>query len=138
ELVGNTTSGVFGYLRGSIYMGREVTVATANEVKIGEATILTTIEGSEPQEYSVEIEKAEVHENGRGQNMIIRVTDPRLLEKTGGIVQGMSGSPILQEGMLVGSVTHVFVNDPMRGFGIFAENIDNTYKLLSNTVEAAA
>ncbi|MEG1777533.1 MAG: SpoIVB peptidase, partial [Angelakisella sp.] len=137
ELVGNTTSGVFGYLRGNIYMGREVTVATANEVKTGEATILTTIEGSEPQEYSVEIEKAEVHENGRGQNMIIRVTDPRLLEKTGGIVQGMSGSPILQEGMLVGSVTHVFVNDPMRGFGIFAENIDNTYKLLSNAVETA-
>jgi len=138
ELVGNTTSGVFGYLNGSIYLGREVTIALASEVKIGEATIFTTVEGREPQEYTALIEKTEVHENGRGQNMVIRVTDPRLLEKTGGIVQGMSGSPIIQNNMLVGSVTHVFVNDPERGFGIFAENIDNTSKSLSNAVEPAA
>ncbi|MEG0541021.1 MAG: SpoIVB peptidase S55 domain-containing protein, partial [Angelakisella sp.] len=127
-----------GYLNGSIYLGREVTIALASEVKIGEATIFTTVEGREPQEYTALIEKTEVHENGRGQNMVIRVTDPRLLEKTGGIVQGMSGSPIIQNNMLVGSVTHVFVNDPERGFGIFAENIDNTSKSLSNAVEPAA
>ena len=58
--------------------------------------------------------------------MVIRVTDPELLEATGGILQGMSGSPILQDGKLVGAVTHVFVNDPTRGYGIFAENMDNT------------
>ena len=58
--------------------------------------------------------------------MILRVTDRQLLAKTGGIVQGMSGSPIIQDGMLVGAVTHVFVNDPTRGYGIFAENMDNT------------
>lgn len=138
ELVGNTTAGVFGYLRGDIYLGREMTIAMASEVRTGEATIFTTIEGSRPQEYSVMIEKTEIHENGRGQNMVIRVTDPLLLEKTGGIVQGMSGSPIVQNDMLVGSVTHVFVNDPQRGFGIFAENIDNTYKSVSNNVENAA
>lgn len=138
DLVGNTTAGVFGYLRGNIYLGQEVTIAMANEVRTGEATIFTTIDGTKPQEYSVVIEKTEIHENGRGQNMIIRVTDPLLLEKTGGIVQGMSGSPIIQNGMLVGSVTHVFVNDPQRGFGIFAENIDNTYKSVSNDVEKAA
>ena len=59
-------------------------------------------------------------------NMVLRITDPELLELSGGIVQGMSGSPIIQEGMLVGAVTHVFVNDPTRGYGIFAENMDNT------------
>ena len=69
------------------------------------------------------MEYVNYRESGEGKNMILRVTDSRLLEKTGGIVQGMSGSPILQNGKLVGAVTHVFVNDPTRGYGIFAESM---------------
>ena len=69
-----------------------------------------------------------MNEEEKGQNMVIHVVDPALLAATGGIVQGMSGSPIIQDGKLVGSVTHVFVRDPTRGFGIFAENIQNNAK----------
>lgn len=138
ELCGNTTTGVYGYLTGDIYMGDQYPLALTSEVKPGEATIFTTVEGSTPKQYAVEIEKIETRRGESGQNMVIRVTDPELLQKTGGIVQGMSGSPIIQNGMLVGSVTHVFVNDPQRGFGIFAENIDDNAKILSLLPKAAA
>lgn len=138
ELCGNTPAGVYGYLRGSIYLGEEVPLALASEVKTGPAVIFTTVEGTVPKQYAIEIEKLETHPTGKGQNMVVRITDPALLAKTGGIVQGMSGSPILQNGMLVGSVTHVFVNDPLRGFAIYAENIDSTYKSVSKTQKAAS
>jgi stage IV sporulation protein B len=85
---------------------------------------LTTIEGREPKEYTISIERIAAGEAQPTKNMMIRVTDKRLLDATGGIVQGMSGSPILQNGKLVGAVTHVFVNDPSRGYGILAENIE--------------
>ncbi|MEG1773269.1 MAG: SpoIVB peptidase S55 domain-containing protein, partial [Oscillospiraceae bacterium] len=71
-------------------------------------------------------------------NMVIRVTDPRLLQITGGIVQGMSGSPVLQNGRLVGAVTHVFVNDPTRGYGIFAENMERTMQEATRAGQLAA
>ncbi len=87
---------------------------------------LTTNEGREPKEYTISIERIAAGEAQPTKNMMIRVTDERLLEATGGIVQGMSGSPILQNGKLVGAVTHVFVNDPARGYGILAENIEKT------------
>ncbi|MEG1875680.1 MAG: SpoIVB peptidase S55 domain-containing protein, partial [Angelakisella sp.] len=90
------------------------------------------------QAYAVEIETLNNKPSGKGQNMVVKVTDPRLLSKTGGIVQGMSGSPIVQNGMLVGSVTHVFVNDPQRGFGIFAENIAQNAGTVSQSVTPAA
>ena len=101
------------------------------EVKAGKASIRTTVDGGEPEEYEIVIEKVNFSEANPTRNMVIRVTDPRLLSKTGGIVQGMSGSPILQNGKLVGAVTHVFVNDPARGYGIFAENME---KCLSELV----
>ena len=126
-LSGNTETGIYGNLIGDIHIGQEVPIAFAHEVKEGYATIFTTLDGNVPMEYTVEIEKVDYKDKNKTQNMIVHVTDPRLLETTGGIVQGMSGSPILQNGMLIGSVTHVFVNDPTRGFGIFAENIDATY-----------
>jgi stage IV sporulation protein B len=75
------------------------------------------------QEYSVEILKLYPDAKDTGRNMLIRITDQRLLNTTGGIVQGMSGSPIIQDGKLVGAVTHVLVNDPTRGYGIFIENM---------------
>jgi len=84
---------------------------------------LTTISGTEPALYDAVIEKVSLGDHTPTKNLILRITDPELLSKTGGIVQGMSGSPILQDGKLAGAVTHVFVNDPTRGYGIFAENM---------------
>ena len=96
-------------------------------------TILTTIQGNEPQYYDIEIESVNYNEDVPTKNMIVKITDPELLEKTGGIVQGMSGSPIIQNGMLVGAVTHVFVNEPEKGYGIFAENmLENSYELVNS------
>ena len=93
------------------------------DVEVGEATILTTVEGTIPKEYNISIEKIDYRNNDTAKNMIIRITDEELLDKTGGIVQGMSGSPIIQNGKLVGAVTHVFVNDPAKGYGVFTENM---------------
>ena len=138
-LSANTPTGVYGYLQSrSVYLGEEVPVALSHEVRPGRAVIRTTISGSIPREYEVELEKISTGSGAGGQNMIVHVTDPELLAQTGGIVQGMSGSPILQNGMLVGSVTHVFVNDPTRGFGIFAETIYNDAKNMCGTVDNAA
>ena len=100
----------------------KVPIAKRHEVYEGEAEIRSNIEGDKIEKFCVEIQKINKDEsNTRG--MIIKVTDNKLLDKTGGIVQGMSGSPIIQDGKLVGAVTHVFVNDPTRGYGIFIENM---------------
>lgn len=88
-------------------------------MKEGSAQIISSVDGA-PQAYDVEIEKVMTNSSD-AKGMILHVTDERLLEKTGGIVQGMSGSPIIQDGKLIGAVTHVFVNDPTRGYGIFIE-----------------
>lgn len=101
-------------------------VASASEIKIGEAEIITTIENGVSEKYSVIIEKID-EKSGENKNLVIRITDRKLIEKTGGIIQGMSGSPIIQNGKLVGAVTHVFLNDATGGFGIFAETM--LYKL---------
>ena len=89
----------------------------------GPATILSTVDGKGMQEYAVEITRVNPQTAPAPKSMVIRVTDERLLNATGGIVQGMSGSPIIQDGRLIGAVTHVFVNDPTRGYGIFSENM---------------
>ena len=118
----NDAAGVYG----SLYAppaGESGPVALRQEVSPGEAQIISTVDGEGPQTYRVILEYVNYLDSGEGKNLIVRVTDPVLLEKTGGIVQGMSGSPILQNGKLVGAVTHVFVNDPTRGYGIFAENM---------------
>lgn len=125
ELAGNTPAGVFGRLSAPVE-GTTVPVAFRQEVKTGEATVLTTVDGSEPREYSIEIERINLLDLNGSKGMVIRITDDELLEKTGGIVRGMSGSPILQDGMLVGAVTHVLVSDPTRGYAVFAESmLDN-------------
>ena len=120
----NTDCGIFGKLEMPL-QGREMAVAHANQVKTGEATILSTVAGEETQEYRVEILKIYPDARRCGRNMLLKVTDPALLEATGGIVQGMSGSPIIQDGKLIGAVTHVLVNDPTTGYGIFIENMLN-------------
>lgn len=122
DIVTNGSSGVYGHIR-TVLTGQDMTVAQAQEVRQGPAKILTTIGGGEPVWYDVEIERLSLTEEDPNRNMVLHVTDEALLQKTGGIVQGMSGSPVVQDGRLVGAVTHVLVNDPTRGFGIFAENM---------------
>ncbi len=121
----NNEYGVFGEL---FYVEQDedaIPMALKQEVKKGKAVIITTIDEFGPQEYEIEIE--EIDYNGdKTKNMCIRITDEKLIEKTGGIVQGMSGSPIIQNGKLVGAVTHVLVNNPEKGFGIFCENMYET------------
>ena len=92
-----------------------------NEIQTGKANMICTLENEEPQEYEIEIQKVYTNNNIDNKSMVIKITDPKLLEKTGGIVQGMSGSPIIQDGKLVGAVTHVLVNDPTMGYGVFAD-----------------
>lgn len=116
----NGDNGVYGTTRTG-FSGQEMEVAFAQEVAIGEAEIWTTISGEEPQAYQAYIER--INDADPLRNLVIRVTDEELLEATGGIVQGMSGSPVVQNGRLVGAVTHVLVNDPTRGYGIFAETM---------------
>ena len=122
SLTKNTQQGVFGRADWPIE-GEPMAVAKQSETHTGEATILSTVSGKKIQEYSVEILKIFPGNGGNGRNLLLKVTDPRLLSTTGGIVQGMSGSPILQNGRIVGAVTHVLVNDPTTGYGIFIENM---------------
>jgi stage IV sporulation protein B len=119
----NTELGVFGMMNYAPSLESGIPMAFKQEIKVGAATILSTVGGSNPKEYDIFIERIDYNENNRVKNMVIRIADEELISKTGGIVQGMSGSPILQNGMLVGAVTHVFVNDSTRGYAIFAENM---------------
>lgn len=120
----NTAQGVFGTCdRG--WTGTEYPIGEADAVSVGDAVIRSTVCGETPREYSVKILKIYPRDRTDGRNMLIRITDPALLAATGGIVQGMSGSPIIQDGKLVGAVTHVLVNDPTTGYGIFIENMLN-------------
>ena len=116
----NGENGVYGTTR-TRFSGRPMPVAFAQEVMTGEAEIWTTVAGETPRSYRVTIEK--INDADLRRNMVIRVTDKELLAATGGIVQGMSGSPVVQNGRLVGAVTHVLVNDPTRGYGIFAQTM---------------
>lgn len=116
----NDTTGVYGTLSGAAGDGTAMPVANVQEVEAGEAEILTTLSGTEPQRYTVRIERVNMTAADPNRNLLLRVTDERLLGAAGGIVQGMSGSPIVQNGRLVGAVTHVLINDPTRGYGIFA------------------
>ena len=118
----NTPQGVFGTW-GSPASGQPLPVAQPEQIHTGDAVIRSTIRGKDVQEYSVQILKIYPESRSGGRNMLLKVTDPALLESTGGIVQGMSGSPIIQDGKLIGAVTHVLVNDPTTGYGIFIENM---------------
>lgn len=124
-LYANTDCGVFGVTAGDTepFSGEKVPVAKKSEVKVGEATILSNVEGDQVEEFDVEILRIYRCGAQDSRSMMIRVTDEDLLAKTGGIVQGMSGSPILQDGRLVGAVTHVLVNDPTCGYAIFADSM---------------
>ncbi len=123
SLLSNTNAGVFGIFADiPAHCGDAIEVAQISEVKKGEATIRCTLDDGGIREYTIRID--EIHaDHDALKNYEITVTDPDLLRLTGGIVQGMSGSPIIQNGKLVGAVTHVLVNDPARGFGIYIGNM---------------
>ncbi len=127
EVYKNTNFGIYGKLNNVEQIENDsdkvMEVLPRDEVKEGKATILCTLDDNKQEEYEIEIEKVYTSTNRTNKNMIIRVTNPRLLEKTGGIIQGMSGSPIMQNGKFVGAVTHVMVNNPEKGYGIFADTM---------------
>ena len=137
KILKNSTSGVFGTLSNVKSKADAIPVAYKQEVRTGKATILTTISGTGAQEFEIEIEKICIS-NRDTKNMVVHITDKRLLEKAGGIVQGMSGSPIIQDGKLVGAISHVFVNDCTRGYAIFAENMLKTADSIESQNNAAA
>jgi stage IV sporulation protein B len=124
-LSANTQCGIFGRLddRSMVRGLTPLPVADREEITAGPASILSNISGDEVKEYSIEIIKIFAENPADPRDFMVRVTDPALLAATGGVVQGMSGSPIVQNGKLVGAVTHVLVNDPTRGYGIFIENM---------------
>ena len=117
----NTAYGIFGTVQ-QIGTRKAVPVASGSEVHVGAATILSNVDGTAVREYSIRICAVD-HNQAQGRNLLLEVTDGTLLKQTGGIVQGMSGSPILQDGKLVGAVTHVLVNNPVQGYGICIENM---------------
>lgn len=119
----NSEKGVYSVLKGKLGFSRLTETALKQEVRDGDAQILCTVDGREPQFYSCRIKKRSSAYLSATQNMTVTVTDPELLKLTGGIVQGMSGSPILQNGKLIGAVTHVLIDDPTTGYAIFAENM---------------
>ena len=122
----NTYCGLYGKITDKSYFkSATVPVGKSSEVHVGKAQIISTVGDSGTKIYDISIEKICVPLSRGEKNMIIRVTDEELLSLTGGIVQGMSGSPIIQDGKIIGAVTHVLVNDPTRGYGIFIENMLN-------------
>lgn len=127
-LSANTAAGVFGTVEADGFaanLSQALPVAAASEVRTGPAVILSNVEGDNVQEYDVEILQI-VSNSADGRDLVLSVTDPELIAATGGIVQGMSGSPILQDGKFVGAVTHVLLNDPTKGYGILMETMLKT------------
>lgn len=121
----NTNFGVYGMVKNKNYLEADLTqemeVAPRNEIKEGKAQIICQLENSTKKKYDIEIEKVYINNNQNNKSMLIKITDKELLEKTGGIIQGMSGAPIIQEEKFVGAVTNVLVNDPTQGYGVFAD-----------------
>lgn len=125
EITENSNQGIYGICNEKMLekvSGEPLKIALRQEVKVGKAKILCTI-GSETAYYDIEIKEMRRDADHKNKEILLEVTDPALIEKTGGIVQGMSGAPIIQNGKLVGAVTHVLVNDPTSGYGIFIENM---------------
>ena len=138
NVVKNTIFGIFGYLNkipGSNF--KEMPIGFSDSVKLGPAKILTVVEGKKVEMFDIKILNILKQKTPLTKGLVIKVTDPKLLKKTGGIIQGMSGSPIIQNGELIGAVTHVFVNDPSTGYGTFIEWMLNEAKVLAQNKKAA-
>ena len=122
----NTQYGIYGIIKEhsnlNIDYSKKMNVATRQEIKLGEASLLSDVDG-QLKEYKIEIERVYLNNNYDNKSMVIKVTDEELLNKTGGIIQGMSGSPIIQNGKFCGAVTHVFIKDPCVGYAVFADKM---------------
>ena len=121
----NSKFGIYGRVDNlsslNVDTSKKMEVALRNEIQLGKATILCSLDNQKPQEYEIEIQKIYTENNYDNKSMQIKVTDQKLIEKTGGIIQGMSGSPIIQNGKFVGAVTHVLVNNPQEGYAVFGD-----------------
>ena len=128
EIKSNNNFGIYGKCEENNYTkdyfdGEEMPIALQNEIKEGNAYILANVEKDKTEKFSINIDSINHYNTDTSKSMVIEITDKRLIEKTNGIVQGMSGSPIIQDGKLIGAVTHVFVRDSLKGYGIFIENM---------------
>lgn len=117
----NTNKGIFGTFSSTFDNSKLYKVATPSDIKTGEAKIKTVLDGDKIKEYSINILK--INNRGKTKNLVFEITDDELLSKTGGIIQGMSGSPIIQGEFIIGAVTHVVVDNPKQGYGIFVTNM---------------
>ena len=121
----NSNLGVYGQITDvsalNIDLSKEYEVATRDEIKLGKATVICSLDGNTAKEYEIEIEKIFLNNNDDNKSMLIKITDDELIEKTGGIIQGMSGSPIIQNGKFIGAITNVLVNDPTQGYAVFGD-----------------
>ena len=121
----NTGFGIYGNVEDvsalNVDMSKEMSVALRDEIKTGNAEILCSLENGKVESYQIDIKKIYKENNYDNKSMKIKITDQRLIDKTGGIIQGMSGSPIIQNGKFIGAVTHVIVNDPLEGYAIFGD-----------------
>lgn len=120
----NTNFGVYGLVTNKSQLNileNEIEVATRDEIQEGKAQIMCQLDNTGTQKYDIEIEKIYKNNSEDNKSMLIKITDEQLIEKTGGIIQGMSGAPIIQNGKFVGAVTNVLVNDPTKGYGVFAD-----------------
>lgn len=138
DILKNCESGVFGTLNANpCPNAKEFPLGFRQEIHPGKAKILSSIDNDGPKEYEISIEQINLSDSAE-HDLVIKITDKTLLEKTGGILQGMSGSPIIQDGRLVGAVTHVFIEDTAKGYGIFADEMySKTSELAENTIENA-
>lgn len=123
EIYDNNDYGIYGVLKenNEIKSRESIPIGYKDEVEIGKAFILSTLDDNKIDKYEIEILKVEPQDKAAQKSMVVKVTDERLLNKTGGIIQGMSGSPIIQNDRLIGAITHVFVNDPTKGYGLYIE-----------------
>ena len=124
DITKNTQFGIYGRLTAKLpnnAYSQPLPVASMSQIKLGAAQMLTVVDGQKIEKFDIEIEKINLQEFPESKGIVIKVTDQRLIEKTGGIVQGMSGSPIIQDGKIAGAVTHVFVHDPTLGYGCFMD-----------------
>ena len=117
----NNINGIYGDYTGKISNNNLIEVATSDEIELGSAVIKTVVDGSKVSAYEIEILK--IYPSNETKNLLFKVTDKELLNKTGGIVQGMSGSPIIQNNKIIGAVTHVIVDKPTTGYGILITNM---------------
>ena len=122
EVEENTTQGIFGEYTANIDSSKTYNVAKPNEIKKGKAKILTVLDGTDIKEYEINITEINSKKQ-KNKNFVFEITDKELLNKTGGIIQGMSGSPIIQGDNIIGAVTHVVINNPKKGYGIFITNM---------------